>query len=278
MHRSLQFVGTLVLTFLVISCVDPGGTDSGGTDPGGVMADVARVIDGDSLELVVGGAELEVRLIGINALELSTIGGTDSCNGRAARDHLQGLLDAAIQIELVAGAEDRFGRRLGELFADGRSVNTAMVDDGWALALWSGERPALVEAMMAAADSGRGIWGEHCGAPGGSGLAIVDWQMDPPGDDRASITDEWVVVGNDGAAAVDLDGWTIRDETTTNRFRIAGYTLGAGDQVRFRSGSGTVGAGDYYLGSEFPVWSNRGETVLLLDPDGRVASWAFVAG
>ncbi len=254
------------------------GPDASAGPDEGVVAEVERVIDGDSLELRVGGAPVEVRLVGINAPELTGLDGAESCNGQASRDHLRGLLDAATSIRFLAGEEDRFGRRLGELLIDGRSVNAVMVDDGWALGLWSGERPALTESMMVAADSGRGLWGDRCGPPRRDDLAIVDWQMDPPGDDRANLGDEWVTIVNDGAEPVDLDGWTIRDETTTNRFRIVGYTLGAGDQLRVRSGIGTTGAGDYHLGSDFPVWSNRGETVLLLDPEGRLAAWAFVAG
>ncbi|MGI9616028.1 MAG: lamin tail domain-containing protein [Acidimicrobiales bacterium] len=244
----------------------------------GAAASLDRVIDGDSLELVVDGAPVEVRLLSINAPELHTLDDADSCNGSAARDHLTGLVEAASSLRFIAGEQDRFGRQLGELLVDGRPVTALMVEDGWALALWSGEDPARTDAMMAAAASEVGLWGDRCGVADSNDLAIVDWQMDPPGRDDENITDEWVVVANQGSDAVDLDGWMIRDETTTNRYRIDGYTLGAGDELRFRSGSGSTGAGDYYLGSSFPVWSNRGETVLLVDPGGRVAAHAFVEG
>lgn len=243
----------------------------------GVEAQVDRVIDGDSLELVIDGDVVEVRLLGINAPELYTLADAESCNGVAARDHLRELVAGASSVRFVAGENDRFGRVLGVLVLDGRAVTELLVEEGWALALWSGESPALTELMMEAATAGAGMWGDRCGVPPTADLAIVDWQMDPPGDDRENLGDEWVAVANNGAAPVDLDGWMIRDETTSNRFRIAGYTLGPGDELRFRSGRGTSGGGDYYLDSEFPVWSNRGESVLLTDPEGRIAAYAFAA-
>ena len=244
----------------------------------GVPASLDRVIDGDSLELMIDGEPVEVRLLSINAPELYTLDDAESCNGSAARDHLTGLIEAAGSLRFIAGEEDRFGRQLGELLVDGQPVTAMMVEDGWALALWSGENPAQTEAMMAAAAAEVGIWGDRCGVADSGDLAVVDWQVDPPGRDDENITDEWVVIANEGSESVDLDGWMIRDETTTNRYRIDGYTLAAGDELRFRSGSGAIGGGDYYLGSRFPVWSNRGETVLLVDPEGRVAAHAFVPG
>ena len=246
------------------------------TQPAGVSVD--RVIDGDSLELVIDGAMVEVRLLGINAPELAGLDDVESCNGVAARDHLRRLVDGARSIEFVAGERDRFGRVLGTLLLDGVPVTTTLVEAGWALALWSAEDPSLTELMIGAAADEEGMWGDGCGSPNTSDLAIADWRMDPPGDDRDNLADEWVVVANEGATPIDLDGWTIRDETTTNRFLVVGAVLPPGEELRFRSGPGTNGGGDYYLGGEFPVWSNRGETILLLDPEGRVAAHAFVDG
>lgn len=244
----------------------------------GEMVEVDRVIDGDSLELLIGGEEVEVRLLGINAPELYTLDDEESCNGQAARDHLRLLIADTTSIRFVADVEDRFGRTLGVLLLDGRAVTTSMVEAGWALALWSGDDPALTESMKSAAAAGAGMWGTRCGEPQSIELTVIDWQMDPPGDDRAAINDEWVVIVNGGTAPVDLDGWMIRDETTTNRYRISGYTLAAGEELRFRSGTGSDGGGDVYLGSKFPVWSNKGETILLADPEGRLAAHAFVDG
>lgn len=261
------------------------GSGSGSADEPAVEArrvdgepvEVERVVDGDSLELVIGGVETEVRLLGINAPELYTPGNVASCNGEAARDALRDLVENATTVEFVAGEQDRFGRLLGVLALDGVAVTESLVDAGWALALWSAEDERLTALMEAAASSERGMWGAECGEPAASGLVIDDHQVDAPGDDRENVAEEWVTVTNTGSEPVDLNGWTIRDETTSNRFAISGWVLGAGDSVRFRSGSGSNGGGDYFLGEDFPLWSNRGETAVLLDPDGVVAAHAFIA-
>lgn len=236
---------------------------------------VDRVIDGDSLELTIDGEPVEARLLGINAPELRSSAGDDTCTGTSARRELESSIEGADTVAFLPDEVDRFGRRLGVLVLDGRAVTEMMVDTGWALALWSGENERLIGLMIGAADAERGMWGLACGEPVSADVAITEVQADAPGDDRENLTEEWVTVTNDGASPVDLDGWIVRDETTSNRFTITDLVLDAGTSVRFRSGQGSSGGGDYFLGETFPVWSNRGETVLLVDPDGVIAAHAF---
>ena len=244
----------------------------------GVDVEIGRIIDGDSLELFIDGAEVEVRIEGINAPELYTLGDVESCAGDRARSHFDQLTAQADRLGFQAGEEDRFGRTLGVVDADGVALTYSMVEAGWALALWSAEDDALIEAMRDAASAERGIWGDECGAPASDDLEITEAEVNAPGDDRENLNGEWVTVTNTGSETVDLTGWTIRDETTSNRFLIDDQVLPAGASVRFISGSGSNGGGDYYLGEEFPVWSNRGETILLADPAGLIAAYRFVSG
>lgn len=237
---------------------------------------VERVIDGDSLEVSVNGQVLEVRLVGINAPELTTLSGGDSCLGAAARDELRMLLDDRA-LTIRPDGEDRFGRLLADIEADGVSVGDSMVGAGWALALWSAEDAESTGRMRQAAGSGLGLWGQACGTAA-AGLVISGHRVDAPGDDRRNLAEEWVEVTNTAATTFDLDGWTIRDETTSNRFLISGLVLDGGASVRFRTGRGRSSGTDYYLGQDFPVWSNRGETVLLVDPAGLIAAHAFIDG
>ncbi len=255
--------------------IEDGTVEAGGADLGSSIT-IDRVIDGDSLEATVEGQPTEIRLLGINAPELRTVAGTETCAGRTARDELDGLLAGATTLRFLADDVDRFGRQLGVIVADGIPVTESMVAAGWALALWSGDDPALVELMRSAADAERGWWGTGCGTPAGPGLAFGGEQANPPGPDGDRLADEWVEVVNDGPQPIDLDGWTIRDETTSNRFVIEGVVIEAGAAVRFRTGSGSSTATDYFLGEEFPFWSNGGDTALLIDPDGAIAAHRFI--
>ncbi|MCP4225006.1 MAG: hypothetical protein GY773_16840 [Actinomycetia bacterium] len=243
----------------------------------GRLIEIVRVIDGDSLEVLVGNEEIEVRLVGINAPERFTLADHETCVGQEARAALDEVLSAAGELRLQGEEVDRFDRLLADINADGHSVNKTMVELGWALALWSAGAPALTEAMMKAAADGQGWWGSTCGLAVAT-LEISDHQVDPPGRDDENLDQEWVEVHNPGSDPIDLDQWTIRDETTSNRFPLPAMTLGPGASLRVHTGSGSDSSTDLYLGDRFPVWSNRGESVLILDGEGRIAAYTFIEG
>ncbi len=240
----------------------------------GPVVTVKRIIDGDSLELLVDGEGVEVRLLGINAPELRTVGKVETCTGREARQALETLL-ADGTLSFYPGQNDRFGRVLAQMEVDGRSVAESMVSQGWALALWSGEDPRLTETMMAAASNRLGLWGDTCGRTKVE-LEISDHQVDAPGNDEANLDQEWVEITNLTTSPVDLDQWTIADETTSNRFMIGSVALGPSQSIRIHTGPGSASDRDLYLNQDYPVWSNRGETVLVVDPAGLVTAYLFI--
>lgn len=257
------------------------GGEGGDATPGdGATIVIDRVIDGDSLEATVDGEATEIRLLGINAPELRTLDGDETCPGRTARTELAGLLEGADSLAFEAGDTDRFGRRLGVIVADGVPVTRAMVEAGWALALWSAEDPTLTAAMKAAAEAERGWWGDDCGPRAqpvnGPIVVIADPQPDPPGDDRERLDDEWIEIANVGTGPADLTGWTIRDETTSNRFTLDGLVVPEGGRVRIRTGAGEATETDFYLGRDTPIWSNDGDTVLLETPTGLITTYRFL--
>lgn len=93
---------------------------------------VARVVDGDSLEM----DDRKIRLVGIDAPELNQIcqnkQGDFSC-GIKAREHLRSLVGHNNPVECVAEGDDKYGRLLAECFVGGASLNATMVEDGWAI-------------------------------------------------------------------------------------------------------------------------------------------------
>lgn len=274
-----RFVCALLALALGAGCGS--GGEGGDATPGdGATIVIDRVIDGDSLEATVDGEATEIRLLGINAPELRTLDGDETCPGQMARDELVGLLEGADSLAFEAGDTDRFGRRLGVIVADGEPVTRSMVEAGWALGLWSAEDPTLTAAMEAAAEAERGWWGDDCGQRAqpvnGPIVVIADAQPDPPGDDRERLDDEWIEVANVGTGPADLTGWTIRDETTSNRFTLDGLVVPDGGRVRIRTGPGQATDTDFYLGLDTPIWSNDGDTVLLETPTGLITTYRFL--
>ena len=236
---------------------------------------VHRVIDGDSVELDVDGTIVEARLIGINAPELA------DCQGPAARDALAGIAGGQA-VDVVDYGSDRYGRLLVALSINDDSVNLAMVRSGWALGQHSDEHPdadAWVAAMVRAAEDGLGMWDhrETC-LRSTHTVRLGDAQPNPPGPDDEVLVDEWIEIVNEGATTVDLEGWALRDESTSNRLVFESLTLEAGGRLRVHTGCGRETASSYYWCSDFGVWSNQGETALILGPTGSIEDWAVLSG
>ena len=227
-----------------------------------------RVVDGDTVAATVAGADVVVRLVGINAPE------RDECHGDDATRALSDAL-AAGRVRVVAvGTTDRddFGRLLRAVEVDGRDLGLEMVRAGHALAM-SVDHPRAAEyraAQEEAFAAALGMWGPAaCGTPAGTGASIAGIEHDPPGDEAADPNLEWVDIRAD--EAVDLGGWRLRDESSAHRFDFpAGLTLAPGAVVRVHSGCGADDAATLHWCADTPVWNNGGDTVLLQDPHGNV--------
>ncbi len=94
-------------------------------------------------------------------------------------------------------------------------------------------------------------------------LAVAEIHADAAGNDNENLNDEYVVFENTGSEALDLDGWTVRDEADHTYTFPSGFTLDAGDQVTLHTGSGEDSATDLYWGSGSAVWNNAGDTIVV---------------
>jgi hypothetical protein len=214
------------------------------------------------------GAEIDVRLLGINAPE------ADECFYDAATDHLTDLLEGqTVEVEVIG--TDQFGRTLAYLWMGGALVNRSMVSDGYAIATTPGEREAPGNDLIAAEDdafSDRvGLWAtDACGASAPLPKVSVDLagsQFDPPGPDEDVLDREWVTFESE--EVVELAGWMVRDESSAHRCVLrSGSAIAPGQPLTLASADPCWDPG----GS--PVWNNGGDLVLLLDPTGRVVARA----
>lgn len=283
------FAAVLALLLLAAACGDSTGDvesasgtdDEAAVDDGGIRTDPAdsdadavleRVIDGDSVELRLDGQLVESRLIGINAPEL------DDCQGPASKDALAGIaLDQAVGV--TSFGEDRFGRLLVDLSIADESVNFAMVRTGWALGQHTDEHDAAdawVAAMVDAAEAGLGMWDMEDECPRVGGVEIADIEPDPPGPDDEVLEDEWIELVNTDDRPISLNGWALRDESTSNRYVFGSVAIGAGETLRVRTGCGSDTDDELYWCSPNGVWSNRGETALLLGPSGAIEDFVVL--
>ena len=125
---------------------------------------VTRVVDGDTIRVVVDGREEPVRYIGIDTPESVKPGAPIGCFAKAASAANRRLV-AGRRVRLVFDVEerDRYGRLLAYVYRNDTFVNAELVRQGYA-------RPAtfppnvrhekLFHALARdAREAGRGLWG-----------------------------------------------------------------------------------------------------------------------
>jgi endonuclease YncB( thermonuclease family) len=123
----------------------------------GTTAKVKRVIDGDTFETVTGE---KVRLIGINAPEISDI------FGHEAKQYLSDLIEnktVDLQSDNISKNHDRYQRLLRYVILDGIDINKKMVLDGFAFAYLKyhfSNSSEYEQAQIQARESNKGIWGD----------------------------------------------------------------------------------------------------------------------
>ena len=93
---------------------------------------VSRVTDGDTITVRDGRVETIIRLVGIDAPEVSHKKREPSQPfGQAATKYLAGLV-LNKTVEIKEYGLDRYGRTLGVVFLDGKNVNLEMIKAGYA--------------------------------------------------------------------------------------------------------------------------------------------------
>lgn len=145
--------------------------DDGGGDLPNDVGVVDYVVDGDTIDIEIGGREERVRLIGINTPETHVEDGPPDCFGLEATDFTRSLLPLGTEVRLtrdVVGRDD-YGRLLAYVYrrTDDLFVNNAIIAAGYARPLTidpnNAYGPQFVAAATAAEASDLGLWGACAG-------------------------------------------------------------------------------------------------------------------
>jgi len=148
----------LAASLAALACCGPNG---GGEDEcGPTEAVVARIVDGDTVELEGGE---KIRYLMVDTPEITS--GHDDCYGTEARDYNAQLVEGQ-QVTLRYDEEclDRYDRLLAYVELGGREVNAMLVERGYACVLYippnGTARRDEFEALEAEAQAERrGMWG-----------------------------------------------------------------------------------------------------------------------
>jgi len=250
------------------------------------------VIDGDTVVLGSNLGPRTVRLIGIDAPEMS-----EGRPALAAREALAALLPPGklVWAELGAESEDRYARLLAYLYVEDRhgdwdvygrravQVNLALVEQGWADTLTIPPNTAYAELYAAAKAEaqarGVGLWAEaqdgsapaadssaaaDLGAAAASGAAGAPARprlhcalVNPSTPNDAGA--EWVSVWLQGPT--DTTGYYLWDEGSMSTFRLPSGVQPVGELRVTNPGQG--------------VWNNSGDTIYLMRGGEVVDSWTY---
>jgi len=233
---------------------------------------VVHVSDGDSLVVSLDGEDERVRLIGVNTPE------SDECFGSEATAILAGLVSDR-QVAVVTDIEplDQYGRILAYVYLDDVLINAEIVRRGAALARAYAPNVTLQDTLDAAEQQAQssqsGLWSPTAcgsGAVYAGAIVIVDVNADAPGRDDENLNGETLTIENQSADPIDLEGWTIKDESSVHRYAFGSITIGPGQSIVLFTGCGTDTTSTLYWCAATPVWDNAGDTAFLLEPSGAI--------
>jgi micrococcal nuclease len=222
---------------------------------------VVKVTDGDTVVLENGD---KVRLLGINSPEKG-----QPCSVEATDKLTELVLDK--EVTLIAGSEDvdMYGRLLRYIIVDDNVfVNAEMVKFGFAHVYAYGEASEYIgvldAAQVGAIEDHSCMWSlsEYTGC-----VAVAEFNYDADGDDNDNLNEEYVVLEND-CDEINLDGWTLKDESASNLYKFSDFVLD--ENVALYTGSGDDSATDIYWGRTRAVWNNDGDTLFLRDTEGNL--------
>ena len=127
-HPAYILLATIIVS-LFIACA-ASTTVSGVLDSGPMKeAQVVRVIDGDTLDVLIAGTKHRVRLFGVDTPERG-----ERCYEEATERTRQ-LSGDVVRIESGPRAEDRYGRLLFYLYTrTGKSIDAILIQEGLATA------------------------------------------------------------------------------------------------------------------------------------------------
>jgi endonuclease YncB( thermonuclease family) len=229
---------------------------------------VSGVVDGDTVQIMVGEEPKVVNLAGIRAPQ------GDECYAAEASLVVADVV-AGRSVALVGDATDAEGTPLRYLIIDEDVpilVNVELVDRGAAVALHGHELAGdFLRVNDAAYASGKGMWGTFvCGHPP-QGVAPDRPQLrieaiNIPGaesQDSGSIE-----IVNASYTEVRISGWTMRDATNASSFTFPGGTvLAAGDNLSVMM-SCESDSPAWCVDAD--LWSAGGNTVIMTDDLGNV--------
>jgi len=225
---------------------------------------VTRVIDGDTIEVDIGGTIYKVRYIGIDTPELDDKR-PEYCTlaQEATRLNRELVAGKTVRLEKDVSGTDNFGRLLRYVYVDGIFVNAELVRQGlaWAKAYEPDIKyqDYLDELEMEARQAGRGLWTTPT-LPSLT-ISVENVQMTYIFYDGLVPyveSDEYVEITNLGDQPQELTGCVLMDISEGYpSFTFPSYILAPGKSIRVYTNEYHSEWGGFSFEYSQPIWNNR---------------------
>ncbi|HXG37113.1 MAG TPA: thermonuclease family protein, partial [Dehalococcoidia bacterium] len=179
------------------------------------IATVTRVIDGDTIEVLLAGRSQTVRYIGIDTPETVDPNRPDGCYGAEARQRNRQLVEGkTVELEKDVSETDRFGRLLRYVWVGGQMVNALLVEEGFAtVATFPPDvkyQAFFLQLQTKARESSSGLWRDCLATPSPAPTGVCDYS----GSNRPVIKGNISV--NTGEKIYHVPGGEFYDATVIN--------------------------------------------------------------
>jgi len=160
-RRALAVAALAIAVTACGTADEPGEPGAGG---GGTPALVARVVDGDTAEMLLGGREVDVRFIGIDTPESVAPDQPVECFAEQASGYTESRIQGrTVRLEFDVERRDRYGRTLAYVWIGDELFNETLLAEGYAVVTTFPPNVRYVDRFVAAQRSaregGRGLWG-----------------------------------------------------------------------------------------------------------------------
>jgi endonuclease YncB( thermonuclease family) len=277
----------LLLLLAAIGCAGPEQAPDSQTPPDSPLPSdstptseitVTRVIDGDTIEVDIGGVLYKVRYIGVDTPELDDERPEFCALAQEATRYNRQLVEGqAIQLEKDVSETDHYGRLLRYVYVGDIFVNTELVSAGLA---WSKAYPpdTKYQAVFDEAESEArlakiGIWWEEETPPifvENIQITFIFYDGQVPNVE----SDEYVEITNLSDQPQNLLGCVLIDiDEGYPSFTFPDYTLEPGQSVRVYTNEYHPEWGGFSFESSTAVWNNsQPDTAVLYDNQSNILS------
>ncbi len=239
-----------------------------------IQSTCVRVIDGDTIEVLVDSETYTVRYIGIDTPEMDDprpdIQAVAELATLANRDLVEGK---AVDLEKDVSETDQYGRLLRYVYVADTFVNAELVSGGYA---WAKSYPPNVkyDALLKdleteARETYLGIW---CNTTVACDIQITNIFYD--GIVPSVESDEYIEVTNLGDGPQDLTGWLLIDFSDGNpSFTFPSFIMASGQRIRVYTNEYHPEWGGFSFEYGKAIWNNTDpDTAALYNAEGQKVS------